>query len=203
MDDRGYANGRARRVEILDTAVAVFGEVGYRGASLRDIAARCGITHPGLKHHFPTKDALLLAVLERRDETAQATVGPAGVTGSEELRRIVDVVAGNASRPDIIELFTTLSAEATTPEHPAHTFFADRYRRVVAQLTDAYNAARSEGSLREDIDPGIAARELVALMDGLQVQWLYNPEAVDMAGIVADHLNRQLHPAPHPTHPGN
>lgn len=203
MDDRGYANGRARRVEILDTAVAVFGEVGYRGASLRDISARCGITHPGLKHHFPTKDALLLAVLERRDETARATVGPAGETGPEQLRRIVDVVAGNTTRPDIIELFTTLSAEATTPEHPANTFFADRYRRVVAQLTDAYQAARSEGALREGIDPGIAARELVALMDGLQVQWLYDPTAVDMAGIVADHLDRQLHPTTDPTHTGN
>nr|MYU47886.1 TetR family transcriptional regulator [Streptomyces sp. SID7803] len=64
---RGYAKGRAKREEILDQAMAMFGEAGYRGASLRVIATRCGISHPGLLHHFPTKESLLLAVLEHRD----------------------------------------------------------------------------------------------------------------------------------------
>lgn len=196
MDDRGYATGRARRAEILDTAMTVFAEVGYRGASLRDIAARCGITHPGLKHHFPTKDVLLLAVLAHRDQTAQEVIYSAGATGAEELHRLIEVVAGNATQPGIIELFTTLSAEATTSGHPAHPFFADRYRRVVGQLTMAYQAAADQGSLRSGIDPTTAARELVAVMDGLQIQWLYDPTAVDMAGILAAHLARQLTPAP-------
>ena len=51
----GYAKGRAKLRDILDQATALFGEAGYRGTSLREIAARCGISHPGLLHHFPTK----------------------------------------------------------------------------------------------------------------------------------------------------
>lgn len=196
VDERGYAKGRAKRAEILDAAQDLFGEVGYRGASLREIAARCGLTHPGLLHHFPTKEALLLAVLERRDEAAQAATG-AAVSGADELAYIVSVVADNATHPGIVELFTTVSAEATASDHPAHAFFADRYRRVCDQLAEAYRAAQRDGALRAGVDPESAARRLVALMDGLQVQWLYDP-SVDMAGIVAEHLRDQLLP-PLPT----
>ncbi len=192
MTDRGYAKGRARRAEILDTAMAVFAEVGYRGASLRDIAGRCGISHPGLLHHFATKEALLMAVLEHRDQAARADGSPDGSPGSTALWRLVEVVTGNATQPGIVELFATLSAEATAADHPAHGFFAARYERVVDQLASAYRGAQESGALREGIEPEAAARHLVALMDGLQVQWLYDPEGVDMAAVVADHLGRQL-----------
>lgn len=192
MTERGYAKGRAKRAEILDRALEVFGEVGYRGASLREIAARCGISHPGLLHHFPTKQALLLAVLERRDESAQAAVRETGATGVAELRQILDHYAGNAGRRDVVELFATLSAEATDPAHPAHAFFTDRYGQVVADFVAVYSAIRDEGALRPDVEPAGAARELVALMDGVQVQWLFDPDSVDMAGLVRAHVARQL-----------
>lgn len=192
MTERGYARGRARREQILQAAITVFGEVGYRGATLRDIAARAGISHPGLLHHFPTKQALLLAVLAQRDEADSALVSPAGSTGIEQLHRIVELVAVNATRPGIIEMFTVLSAEATSPEHPAHAHLVARYQHTVAELTEAFADARNEGALRPGIDPGDAARTLVALMDGLQVQWLLDPEHTNMADLVAAHLRSQL-----------
>ena len=55
--------GDRRRTQIMDAAVKLFGEVGYRSTSLRDIATRVGITHPGLLYHFNSKEDLLLAVL--------------------------------------------------------------------------------------------------------------------------------------------
>src|SRR3954447_8882935 len=64
----GYAKGRATREEILDSAMQLFGEVGYHTASLREVSARVGISLPGLLHHFPSKAALLGAVLVHRDE---------------------------------------------------------------------------------------------------------------------------------------
>lgn len=201
MTDRGYAKGRAKRAQILDTAASLFGEVGYRGTSLREIAGRCGISHQGLLHHFPTKEALLLAVLERRDENAVALTHAGAVSGAEELLRVVEVVTANATRPHIVELFATLSTEATAPDHPAHQFFRDRYSRVVATLTDAYTAARDEGALHAGVDPETAARQLVALLDGLQIQWLYAPDALDMAALVAEHLDRQMKPRPPATAP--
>ncbi|WP_436771176.1 TetR/AcrR family transcriptional regulator [Yinghuangia sp. YIM S09857] len=189
---RGYAKGRAKRREIIDQAVALFGEVGYRGASLREIAARCGISHPGLIHHFPTKEALLLAVLAQRDEDDARRVTASGEVGVDRLRRMVEVVELNTHRRAIVEMFTALSAEATSPDHPAHEYFAERYRTTVAGLAYDYAHARKAGLLRPGVDPEDAARQLVALMDGLQVQWLIDSEGTDMAAIVRAHVQAQL-----------
>ncbi|WP_239094919.1 TetR/AcrR family transcriptional regulator [Planotetraspora silvatica] len=188
----GYEKGRAKRREIIDRAVTLFGEAGYRGASLREIAARCGISHPGLLHHFPTKESLLLAVLEHRDEVDGKWLSIDGATGMESLRRLVGLVSLNAARRGIVELFAVLSAEATSATHPAHDYFVERYRTSVDTFEQAYTRARDEGILRPGIDPGTAGRQLVALMDGLQVQWLLDDCVTDMAGIVRAHVQGQL-----------
>jgi AcrR family transcriptional regulator len=188
----GYAKGRAKRRDILDQATALFGEAGYRGTSLREIAARCGISHPGLLHHFPTKESLLLAVLEHRDEVDAEWIGRGHPRGAAALRRLVDLVRLNTTRRGIVELFTVLSAEATAADHPAHTYFLDRYRGLVRELETAYSTAARAGDLRPGVDPALAARELIALMDGLQIQWLLDDTSVDMATAIDAHLRTQL-----------
>jgi hypothetical protein len=85
-----------------------------------------------------------------------------------------------------------LSAEATAADHPAHAYFIDRYSRIVRELEAAYADARDAGDLRPGIEPARAARDLVALMDGLQIQWLLGDPALDMAAAVDAHLRAQL-----------
>ena len=53
-----------RRAEIVRAALEVIAERGYRGASLAAVAERVGLTQQGLLHHFPTKEALLVAVMD-------------------------------------------------------------------------------------------------------------------------------------------
>ncbi|WP_282944919.1 TetR/AcrR family transcriptional regulator [Cellulomonas endometrii] len=189
---RGYAKGRAKRREIIDQAMAMFGEVGYRGASLREIAARCGISHPGLLHHFPTKESLLLAVLDHRDEADIEWLETDSADGVTTLRHLVELTALNTTRRGIVELYAVLSAEATSADHPAHAYFQQRYRRAVDTGVTAYARAREAGLLREGIDPEAAGRQLIALMDGLQVQWLLDDGATDMAGVVRAVVQDQL-----------
>ncbi|MDI2129026.1 TetR/AcrR family transcriptional regulator [Yinghuangia seranimata] len=188
---RSYAKGRAKQREIIEQAMALFGEAGYRGTSMRELAARCGMSHPGLIHHFPSKEALLLAVLEARDEEDARHLLADDAVGVERLRRTVDVVERNAGRRVIVEMFTALAAEATSPDHPAHAYFRDRYHRTVGTAATDYEHARTADALAPGIEPASAARQLIALMDGLQVQWLYDP-ATDMAGTVRDHIRAQL-----------
>ncbi|WP_432540913.1 TetR/AcrR family transcriptional regulator [Kineococcus sp. SYSU DK002] len=186
MVTRGeYAKGRARRAQILTEAVAVFAESGYRAASLRDLAARCGLSHAGLLHHFGGKAPLLLAVLEQRDEQDAATAGLLIGTGRERLDALVEVVRRNTGRRGIVELFTVLSAEATAADHPAHAFFAQRYERTVTAVADAFADC---GHPR----PRSAARRLVAVVDGLQVQWLTHPDEVDMVAEVRAQVDAEL-----------
>lgn len=188
---RGYAKGRVRRAEILDQAISLFGEAGYRGASLRELAGRCGLSHTGLLHYFPTKEALLLAVLEHRDEMDHARVSGAGA-GLAVLRSLVELAALNATRPAIVELFAVLSAEATAADHPAHAYFVQRYLTTVRSLERAYQQLQADGALRPGTEPGPAARQLVALMDGLQIQWLLSDRRIDMAAILGAHIRAQL-----------
>ncbi|NAZ82663.1 TetR family transcriptional regulator [Kineococcus sp. R8] len=179
--ERGYAKGRARRQQILEEAVRLFGEVGYRAASLRELAQRCGLSHPGLLHHVGDKASLLLAVLEHRDAADAAETGLLTAEGADRLDALVEVVRRNASRRGLVELHCVLSAEATAPEHPAHAFFTERYARTVASLVPAFP---------DEADPVSAARRLVAVVDGLQVQWLLDPDGVDMAEELRRHLGR-------------
>ncbi|WP_062517805.1 TetR/AcrR family transcriptional regulator [Demequina gelatinilytica] len=179
----GYAKGDRRRAEILNTAFFAFAAGGYRSASMVQIAAACGVSRAGLQHHFPTKEALLTAVLEERDRIN----GDLFFQGSDPrrdgidyLRRLLDVVAHNVTQREIVALFAVLSAEASDPEHPAHAYFVARYRWLRTDIADALAEAERSGRTRPGaLQPGLAS-DLIALIDGLQVQWLLEPSSVDI-----------------------
>ena len=189
---KGYAKGRARRQQILDAAMVLFGEVGYRSASLREIAARSGMSHPGLLHHFPTKESLLLAILQRRDQADASSLHKTEDDGVALLRDLLALVELNSRRRAVVELYAVLSVEAVAPDHPAHDYFVRRYQETLASTSRAYRLAADQGALRADVDPSAAGAQLVAVMDGLQVQWLLDGGATDMAGIVRSHIGAQL-----------
>ncbi|WP_395244853.1 TetR/AcrR family transcriptional regulator [Agromyces sp. MMS24-K17] len=174
-----YAGTPARRQAILQAALEVFAVSGYRGGSMRDIAERLGMSHTSLLHHFRTKSDLLAGVLELRDQEAEELIG-APSPGADRLRGLVRLVEHNQAVPGIVELFCVLSAEATSPEHPAHGYFRDRYERVVAFVEDSLAVMAAAGELHEGVSPAVEARAIVALTDGLQLQWLLDRDSVDM-----------------------
>ena len=68
-----YRTGIRRREQIIGAAIAVFGEYGYAGGSIRTIADRVGVSHATLLQHFGSKEGLLTAVLEEWDrQTVEA-----------------------------------------------------------------------------------------------------------------------------------
>jgi hypothetical protein len=135
---------------------------------------------------------LLAAVLERRDEIDDAAFEADLAAGHDYVDALTRVIERNASRPGIVELFATLSAEATSPDHPAHAYFQDRYRRVLDQGVDEFQRRRDEGRLRSCIDPLTASRLTVAVMDGMQIQWLLAADTPDtrpdMAATLRAHI---------------
>jgi AcrR family transcriptional regulator len=162
-----YPKGRARREEILDVALDLFSEQGYRSSSIREIARRVGLTQPGIMHHFSSKEELLMEVLARRDAIDEKTLR---FEGDDLFDLVARLIARNADRPGLVRLFTVLSAEATDPEHPAHRYFAQRYTHMIDMMTESLR--ETGANLPRGTDPDIIARLLIALMDGLQVQWL-------------------------------
>lgn len=82
----------------------------------------------------------------------------------------------------------TLSAEASSDEHPARAYFVRRYTRVIGALEASFAAHFAVAPPRFEITPREAAESIVALMDGLQVQWLLFDGEIDMAARVRTHL---------------
>jgi AcrR family transcriptional regulator len=187
-----YAKSAARRYEILSAAVEVFSTAGFHKGSLRDVAERAGLSQAGVLHHFPSKHHLVEAVLTWRDDESRQRFTDE-VSGLDSLRALVELVAYNQTRtPELVELFATLSAEATSPDHPVHDYFVRRYVWVVRYVQRSLERAVEDGAVRSDIDCASEARRLVAVMDGLQVQWLYDRESVDMAVEVRRHVQSLL-----------
>ena len=113
---------------------------------------------------------------------------PAGVV----VRALIALTKHNEKTPELVELHVVLSAEATSPEHPVHQYFVDRYASVFEWIRQAFAQAEVLGQLRPGVDHASAARSLIALMDGLQVQWLLHRDSVDMAGDVQRYVQSLL-----------
>lgn len=127
-------------------------------------------------------------MLKNRDQADQAVLAPGLRTGVDALRSLVEVAGANADNPRLIELYVVLSAEATAADHPAHDYFVQRYAITVQTVRRFFEEARDAGQLREGIDPASAARQVVATMDGLQVQWLLDDQHLDMAAVLRDQM---------------
>ena len=162
----------ARRIDILQSAFEVFARNGYNGGSLKKIAKSVGISEAGILHHFSSKSELLSAVLNYRDDLAAEIVDIESGSGIKFVRDWLKLIEYNTEKPGIVELYCMLSAEATAADHPAHEYFKNRYQYVLAITTVSFTKLRDEGSLNPGLEPINLARALIAISDGLQVQWL-------------------------------
>ncbi|HKS98184.1 MAG TPA: TetR/AcrR family transcriptional regulator [Rugosimonospora sp.] len=178
-----YAKTAARRAAIARAALDSFAEHGYERASLRDIARRAGLTHAGLLHHFRDKDELLAAALTERDaqDVRRSTeAAAAGLSGAE---RLTQALRHNLESPELVRTWAVLSAAASSPEHPAHAYFTCRYAQVreaaAAELRDA-----TAGQPGTAVDAQTAATLILAVLDGLQLQWLLDPH-LDIVAVAA------------------
>lgn len=170
-----------RRQEIISAAVEIFGAKGFGGGTLQDIADQVGMTHAGILHHFGSKDQLLLEVLTRRDETDVADLEGRRIPGGVDLfRHLVRTAFANAQRAGIVQAFVVLSAESVTADNPGRTYFEDRYRTLRGDVAVAFDELCRERGVSNPQLVADASASILAVMDGLQVQWLLDPGAVNL-----------------------
>ena len=187
-----YAKGVAKREEILTRALEVIAREGYRGASVKELADAVGLSQAGLLHYFEGKEELFTEILRKRDERDSADMGLDAATASPEatpadLRELRDgyvgIVRHNAEVPGLVQLFARLSVDAADPEHPAHRFFVERGETLRGYFAAAIAAGQESGEITDRIDPATLARIFQAVADGLQLQWMQQPD-VDMAATI-------------------
>jgi len=173
---------KASREKIIHEATCLFSENGFRGTYLSDVAKAVGMTEAGILHHFPSKVHLLISVLQERDRIDQENYGKAlGTEGFDIIEAFRTLAEHNEKVPGLVQLFSTLVGESLPSSHPSHEFFVNRYQSVRTVLTQEIGKAQEKGALRKDIKPEVLATLIFAMMDGLQIQWLLDPEKVHLS----------------------
>jgi AcrR family transcriptional regulator len=174
----------SRKEQIIRAAIHFFGQHGFHGTRLADIAKAAGVTEPGLLHHYPSKVQLLMDVLAERDRTDRERFNPSGRGAAGDLLASLQaLVEYNQTVPGLVQLFTVLVAESIDEQHPGHEFFMRRYQDVRQRNLEALRQAQAQGEVRDDIPAEDLVVLLFALMDGLQIQWLYEPGSIHMAQV--------------------
>ncbi|MFF1385308.1 TetR/AcrR family transcriptional regulator [Arthrobacter sp. NPDC058288] len=187
-----YRTGIRRREQLVGIAMDVFGEHGFAGGSLRTIAEQAGVNHATLIQRFGSKEGLLTAVLEEWDRRTVDN-GLTDVSGLDYFRRLPDVMSAHQDNRGLLELFTTIAAEASNTAHPGHAFITQRYIANLGTLSAHLQEAVEAGDIAP-LSPAqieVEVRLLTAMMDGIGLQWLLNPET-DIRASVSTYVERAI-----------
>jgi AcrR family transcriptional regulator len=180
--------GADSRTRILAAAWQVFAAKGFWGGTLNEVAVTAGLTRAGLLHHYPSKQDVLIALLEDRDRWVREAVPDraAGATMREYLdAEVADVLPVLLEERRIMQLAHMMTAEAAGEQHPAHDWVAGRYAGIRDRLSDSVRSSIAAGEAPADLDPEATAAAMLGTMEGLENQWLVDPEAVDIAHALA------------------
>jgi AcrR family transcriptional regulator len=176
LSDRPYATllakGEDRRQRILGVAERLLARKGWRNTSLAQIAKEAGVTSAGLLHHFESKEQLLNAVLDARDEDDAAH---ADYQSGDLITEIKRVPQRFDRAPELVGTFTVLLVENIAPDAPLHDRLHKRYRAAVDIVTGNIESGQRQGKYRPDCDAATKAVEILAFINGMETLWLLDP----------------------------
>jgi AcrR family transcriptional regulator len=168
--------GEERRRQILAEAIRCFSARGFRGTTIRELAAGVGLTEAALYRYFPSKEALYQAIIDEK------IAAPDPVEALEEAARRGDdrAVFGGLARTFLQNVeadpsFLRILLYTGLEDHEmAAPFFAQRIRRL-REFVAGYIAQRTrEGAFRE-VEPRLAARAFLGMvMDFLLVREVFH-----------------------------
>lgn len=179
--------GDRRRQQILDAAVELFAAKGYRGTGVAALGEHVGMTATGLLYYFGSKERLLHEVVAERDRAD--ALEPGGTLTLESLRTLG---RHNVETALLTRLYVVLAAESIDPDEPLHHFFVERFETARVLARAVLDAERDRGALRPDVDVAQLAQEFIGVLMGLEIQWLFDPGRVDLAGGVEAYIDRLI-----------
>lgn len=198
MDDGSLPRRRGRppirREHLMDTALKLFQRDGFHAVGIDRILSEASVAKMTLYKHFPSKHALIVAVLERNNEqfvrALRARLAEIGGSPRDRLLAVFDIFAAWYAEPDFHGcLFVKAAGEYPDLSDPVHEAAADFKRRVLAELVELAEAAAAPS-------PRLLAQRFLLLLEGATAlaQVLGGPEAGRQARDTAALILRQMLP---------
>lgn len=171
---RPVGDREAKREELLKAALSVIVEEGYAAASLRRVAQRAGCTTGAVTYSFPSKEALMAAVIESQFDVFDTILN---------IQDRGDIRAGFQFWLDLMgakesgERLASLQLLASARHEPAlAAVYQCRYGRYRDVLTKILSRQQDEGRVRADIPAEVLADQLCAMGDGWMMLLPIEPE---------------------------
>lgn len=163
--------GEATRRHILEVAARAFAERGYAGASLNDLIREAGLTKGAFYFHFPSKEALAIAVLRHKQEQWAGRVLSATLEHSTAIDRmnamveaLIDVHESDPTGQAIGRICQELAED---PEMIPQ--LAPQFGAWVDMTAALFSQAQQEGTVRADLDPNAMGELAVAAFLGMEL----------------------------------
>jgi AcrR family transcriptional regulator len=159
------ADGQRTRQAILDAALDLFGEKGFFGTSLRDVAAAVGVRESALYNYFPGKDALFEALIaadqDSKLERLSSVLDEPGGDVRERLERLARLSLEDFCTPRQQQLFRILMSDGIRMARAGRLNLVERMGAGRARLRDVMRHFIDRGWLR-DADPEMLALAFMA-----------------------------------------
>lgn len=178
------------RMRLLQAALQLFAQTGYDATGVSDICEHAGVSKGAFYHHFPSKQAIFLQLLEDwlsglDHQLDDFRVGvhsiPDTLMAMASLTEII-FQAASGTLPMFLEFWRQASRDPTVWQ----TSIAP-YRRYQKYFAGLIQEGIDQGSLA-DIDTDSAARTIVALAVGLLLQGLLDPDGADWVKVSKDSM---------------
>ncbi|MER5430010.1 TetR/AcrR family transcriptional regulator [Streptomyces sp. NPDC002588] len=164
----------ARREEILEAALEVLADRGFKGTSIDAVAERAGLTRQGVLHYFPSKKRLLLEVLNLRNQVNRENLADRRL-GEDWAGDFAETVAFEQHHPSFARVHSVVLAEAVTGQEPARGYVRERCRTLQDHLTE-HIVQRYGDRVPSGLEARTAATALFAFIEGIHQLWLVDQD---------------------------
>ena len=177
------------RMNILSVAQGLFAQKGYEATGIMDICDAAGVSKGAFYHHFPSKQAIFMALLEdwlaQLDMLMQAAMAaaPNVPEGLVEMAGFTSSVFEAADTQ--FPLFLEFWIQAGRQPQIWQTVVAP-YHRYQALFSSIFDKGIQEGSLNQEISSAAAARVIIALAMGLLLQALFDPDGANWSQVTQE-----------------
>ena len=175
---------------VLESAIDVFEELGYHGATMRLIASGADISVAGIYHHYPSKQHLLVALVNIAYSELAQRLDAAG-EGVEAVTAFANMVeALTLFHVERRALAIVLATELRRLEEPNRTHLQSSMAQIEGRLREVARRASEGGSFRSE-DLSVAIKAIVTMCMAVPT-WTDDADAAQGQGIAREYANLAL-----------